>query len=473
MEFVALFAGFALPWGLGASLLFALNGGGAPGRAAWQWGCGWFVGAFLLTVWMRALSLAGIPFGTAVIAGPLALATAPLAWLALRRQPDRRTSLRAAAATVIGRHLAAWQRVVWIALLAWLAARFALLLYEVAVRPLYPWDAWTQWGTKARVWFALRTMVPFVFPPDWISTFGAAGYFDAAPNYPATVPLTQVWGALLIGRWDDALVNFPWWVNGVALGLAVYGALAIRRIPPLGALAGTWLMLSLPILNVHIALAGYADLAMAAYFTLAALAALDWTGTRRWQDALLALVLVAACLTVKNPGKLWALTLLPGVVVALIPRYGLRIAAFGFALVALLVAILAPTKLSLLGYQLQGQFRLPWTALADAYLMFGNWNLLWYGLLAAAVLGWRDLLSPGLASLSVIVGVGLMFLFFGFAFTNASAWVEDQSTVNRATLHLAPLLVVWMILTFRSWFASTQTVPAPEAALEDALKEPR
>ena len=465
MEFVALIAGFALPWALGASLLFALGVGGAPGNAAWQWGCGWFVGVFLLTVWMRALSLAGIPFGIAAIAGPLALATAPLAWWALRRQPDRRTSLRAAAARLTGGHLAGWQRVVWIALLAWLATRFALLLYEATMRPLYPWDAWTQWSTKARVWFALRTMVPFVVPSDWINTFGAAGYFDAAPHYPATVPLTQVWGALLVGRWDDALVNFPWWVNGVALGLAVYGALEIRRFPPLVALAGAWLVLSLPILNVHIALAGYADLAMSAYFTLAALAALDWTGTRRWQDALLALALVAACLTIKNPGKLWALMLLPGVVVALSPRFGLRIAAFGFALVGLLVAILVQTKASLLGYQLQGQFRLPWSALADAYLRFGNWNLLWYGLFATAVLGWRNLLAPGLASLTVIVTAGLVFLFFGFALTNAGAWVEDQSTVNRATLHLAPLLVVWIMLTLRSLSPAPQTARAPETAV--------
>jgi hypothetical protein len=415
---------------------------------------------------MRALSLAGVPFGVAAIAGPVALATAPLAWWALRRQPDLRTSLHAAVARLTGENLVGWQRIVWIALLVWLATHFALLLYEVAVRPLYPWDAWTQWSTKARVWFALRKMVPFVFQLDWINTFGAAGYFDAAPHYPATVPLTQVWGALLVGRWDDALVNFPWWVNGVALGLAIYGALENRRFPPPVALVGTWLVLSLPILNVHIALAGYADLAMSAYFTLAALAALDWTGTRRWQDALLALVLVAACLTIKNPGKAWALMLLPGVVVALSPRFGLRIAAFGFALLALLVAILAQTKLSLLGYQLQGQFRLPWSALADAYLMFGNWNLLWYGLLAIAVLGWRDLLAPGIASLTVIVAAGIMFLFFGFAFTNAGAWVEDQSTVNRATLHLAPLLVVWMMLTLRSWF----TAPQPDQASRDGIR---
>jgi hypothetical protein len=464
MEFVALIAGFALPWALGASLLFALPAGGASGRAAWKWGCGWFVGVFLLTLWMRALSLAGIPFGIGAIAGPLVVATALLAWFVLHRQKDLNASLRATGSALAGGHLAGWQRVVWIALLAWLFTRFAFLLYEVAVRPLYPWDAWTQWATKSRVWFGLRTMAPFVNPVDWFATRGAAGYIDAAPHYPATVPLTQVWGALLVGRWDDALVNFPWWVNGLALGLAIYGALDHRKFPPLVALTGTWLVLSLPILNVHIALAGYADLAMSAYFTLAALAALDWTGTRRWQDALLALLLVAACVTVKNPGKMWALTLVPGIVVALTPRFGLRIAGAGFVLVAALVAVLAQTNLSLLGYQLQGQFRLPWSALADAYLMFGNWNLLWYGLLATAVLGWRNLLAPELASLTVILAAGLMFLFFGFAFTNAGVWVEDQSTVNRATLHIAPLLVVWMMLTFRSWLQAAPTAPVPGAA---------
>ena len=26
----------------------------------------------------------------------------------------------------------------------------ALLFVEVATRPIYPWDSWTQWATKAR-----------------------------------------------------------------------------------------------------------------------------------------------------------------------------------------------------------------------------------------------------------------------------------------------------------------------------------
>ena len=43
-------------------------------------------------------------------------------------------------------------------------------------------------------------------------------------------------------------------------------------------------------------------------------------------------------------------------------------------------------------------------------------------------------------------------LLLGFSLTSAAIWVEDQSTVNRATLHLAPLLGVWLLLLMhRAW----------------------
>ena len=53
-----------------------------------------------------------------------------------------------------------------------------------------------------------------------------------------------------------------------------------------------------------------------------------------------------------------------------------------------------------------------------------------------ALVGARSLLGPGHRAAYGDAGLGLLFLLFGFAFTNAAAWVEDQSTVNRATLHL-------------------------------------
>ena len=146
--------------------------------------------------------------------------------------------------------------------------------------------------------------------------------------------------------------------------------------------------------------------------------------------------------------------LLPGLVAALLPRHGLRIAAAAFALAAVVALVLTRTGLAILGYRLQLEFDMPWSGLAEAYFLFANWHLLFYGALGVAVLAWRRLLSPGLAPLTLIVAAGLAFLVFGFAFTNARQWVEDQSTVNRATLHLAPLITLWMVLAFRAWAAT-------------------
>ena len=107
---------------------------------------------------------------------------------------------------------------------------------------------------------------------------------------------------------------------------------------------------------------------------------------------------------------------------------------------------------------------MPLSALFDAYFTFANWNLLWYCALATAVLCWRQLLSREVAPLTCVVAGGLMFLLVGFSFSQAGAWVEDQSTVNRATLHLAPLVAIWMLVTLRTWYASrVQALPASQA----------
>jgi hypothetical protein len=49
------------------------------------------------------------------------------------------------------------------------------------------------------------------------------------------------------------------------------------------------------------------------------------------------------------------------------------------------------------------------------------------------------------------VAAGALFLAVVFAFTNAREWVETQTTINRAVLHLAPLSAVWMLVAFRAW----------------------
>jgi hypothetical protein len=477
VDALATLLGLLLPWWLGIALLGALRPRdttlAGPGEAAWVVGAGYLAGAFLLTVWMRLLSASGLGFGLATVAGPVALAALACTFVAWRRPhaplaPAARGAFRA---LVTSPDLAGALRVAWWLLLAWLGLRFVLLGVELGTRPLYPWDAWTQWATKARVWYELGHVVPFARVDAWLAANGAA-YFDASPEYPPTMPLLQVWSCLALGRWDDTLMNAPWWAIGVALALVVYGGLRRLEVDAVAALVGAFLVASLPLANTHVALAGYADLPMAAWYTAAALAFLHWTKTRAGSDGVVALVLAIACTQIKNPGWFWAATLLPGLVVALAPKQGVRIVLIGFAVAAVALVALARFDLTLFNYQLKLDYKPAWGDLLQSYFLLGNWHLLWYGAIAVALLSWRQLLAPALAPLTVVVIGGLLFLFFVFGFTTASFYITDQTTVNRATLHFAPLVVVFLVVAWQSfarrWAAAVPGPVAPAAASPDA-----
>ena len=447
---------WGVTWLLGVAIV-AASLRAAPvrdGTRAWMIGCGYFVGAFAVTLWMRALSLAGVSFSIASIVLPLAVATGALAWYA--RAGWRTTSFTRASQR--------WEHWLFYAIVAWLVVRFSVLLLDVLFTPLYPWDAWIQWATKARVWYALGHIVPFGRTDAWFAANGTM-WFDASPNYPATVPLWQVWSSVALGRWDDALMNVPWWLAAVAFAVAVFGALRMSGLSAATAIVGTWVVSSLPLANVHVALAGYADLPMAAYYALAAIAVWHWSQSRTPGHALVASVLAIACLTIKTPGIVWAATLVPAVILALMPRHGPRIVAIGLVTVLLALALLAQVDAVVLGYRLHLDFAPAWQAIVASLFLLGNWHLAWYIVIAATIVGWKTLRAPTLAPLSVIVGGGALFLLVAFAFTNARNWVSDQTTINRALLHLTPLALVWTLLVLNARYARQQAAatPAPVA----------
>jgi hypothetical protein len=144
-----------------------------------------------------------------------------------------------------------------------------------------------------------------------------------------------------------------------------------------------------------------------------------------------------------------------------LPRHGVRVVLCGFAAVIGLLVVLARFKLALFNYPLNLNYQPAWGDLAESYFLLGNWHLLWYGAIAMALLAWRELLEPGLAPLTAIVAGGLLFLFVVFGFTTASLYITDQTTVNRATLHVAPLIVVFVVLAWeafaRRWVADRAT----------------
>ena len=481
MDVIGLLLGLCLVWAFGIACVAAMprKAGGVQetGRIAWVIGAGGLTGLLVATLLLRLLSLIGVHFSAAAIALPLLAATLALGgWTIRRGTRVTRDSLRdvsfKALTDLSGRSQNGAARTLWRLLLAWLVLRAALLFIEVATHPLYPWDAWTQWATKARVWYELGRIVPFEHTDAWLAAGGAA-YFDAAPNYPGTIALMQVLAGNFLGRWDDTLMNLPFWMLAVAFAFAVYGALREMGFAPTGALAGTWLVSSFPLANTHVALAGYADLPLAIFFCVAILACARWIRTREPADAALALLMLAALPLLKVPGRIWALLAAPALIVGALPRLGPRVVGAGFAIALFGLLLLAQTNPVLMGYQLHLDFAPDWEALANSFFLYDNWHLLWYGAIATAVLGRRQLMSPQVAPLTVVVAAGVAFVAFVLLFTHARDWLSDQSTVNRATLHLAPLVTLWMLAVFREWMRTLERpVPTPAPAAE-ATEESR
>jgi hypothetical protein len=156
------------------------------------------------------------------------------------------------------------------------------------------------------------------------------------------------------------------------------------------------------------------------------------------------------------------------VLVTITPRHGPKIVAGGLALATVVLVLLAQGNVTIFNYHLHLDFDPAWWALGDSYFLLGNWNLLWFAAIGVAVLAWRQLFAPALAPLTAVVTAGLLFLFVALVFTTARAWVTDQSTVNRATLHLAPLIAVFLVLGFRAfaanWAASHQAPTSRSAS---------
>jgi hypothetical protein len=443
MDAAMLVLSVLLPWAAGlAWLRFSPKGTPLPWSIAL--GYGHFVGILALTIAMRALSLAGMKWNFWVIA---ALVAAFGAIPVVRARGRWREALAAPAWRAEWGALEKWKRVLAYFLLALLAVRFAGLLLEIVWRPLFPWDAWMQWATKARVWYEHGRMVAFVPLDEWLRADPASVFTDPAPSYPATVPLLQVWGALALGRWDDALMNVPWFACGVALALAFHGQLRNWGASAFLAAVATYLLMTVPFVNTHVALAGYAELHLAALYGLAAMAFFLWARDGDARQGWLALAFALALPLVKKPGIFWLASFVPAYLVMLRPRA----AAIGLGIVAVAglgaLFFLRETGLRIFNYALTGDTDAGeiTKALGQNLFEMGNWNLFFWILGVTALAAWRRLLDGPLASMTAMVAFGAYFLAVVFYFSIAGDWVSDFSTVNRAVFHMVPLAAFWLV----------------------------
>jgi len=428
-------------------------------RTVLVWSHGAFLGLLFIPLCMWGLNKLGIPlsfFTTAAVGGVL-IAVALVA--RYRNQASVHAAPRPA---LVVSGIPTPQRVLLLFLLLLLVVRLATLGMEILWRPLFPWDATMHWATKAKVWFEYRNMVPFVDNGVWLNMGGEGVFTDRHPEYPATIPLLQVWMNLATGQWNNSLMNLPWLVCLVALGGMFYSQLRVAGVVPVIAIAGTYLLLSMPLVDIHVALAGYADLYLGAAYCGAIMAFYNWRASaQRWQ-ALLAICFALTCPLIKNEGLLWLTTFVPALVFIVVTRHKLVkllvLLLLGLGLLAVLM-YRNPIIVTQILHQITQFHPDGLTGMIISIWVHDNWHLFGYLLLAMVPVG---ALLPGARTrahlgIGIALGCAVLLFLFLFLFTEFGEGASNFTGVGRLSIQLIPGLAFLTMLLVNELLTRSNT----------------
>jgi hypothetical protein len=425
-----------------------------------------FGGGFVLGALLTALALAPlgridvdaiVPRVTLVL---LPLAVGTWAWVLLRA-PDE-----AAPGIVDTRRM---HPLMW-CLVALLAAHAWLMADEILLRPMYPWDAWAAWLMKPKAWMLGGHLDAFVGFDEWLAD--ASGTLRTAQtwSYPEALGRLAIWFASAWGDWNAGVVGAIWFALWVALLVGVYGGLRALGLARDRALIAAYALGSLPLINVHVALAGYADLWIAA---LIAFACLSWmrgleTGARG--PFVLAALFAALLPLVKLEGAIWLVLLAGAMFYAWMPLRLRRIALVlapvigaGVVIAYLMRWPLIAPALDRIGLSADTDVLLahaPAVIGAAAAGLFSqyNWHLFWIAFALTLIVRFARLRqSPALRFLGLFLLLGSAFLFALFVLTPAGKWAESYTAVKRQSIQIVPAMLVFEALLWRE--------PAPAAAI--------
>ncbi|HMR01918.1 MAG TPA: hypothetical protein PKA43_00950 [Candidatus Competibacter phosphatis] len=469
MEWWRVGLALGLPWLAGVLWLRALWRNAPAGIWPMALGYGGVLGLLAVTLLLRVQAAVGLPLN---FAGPitvltlLALAGGWLAWRRLWCDPDANPDASFNGIHWSGQKL--WRLALFVVLLLWLGWRLVDLAQEIWWQPLYPWDAWTTWTVRPRVWSEWHQLLPFVDLRHWLADTTGSVYTIDAWTYPYTVPLLALWPTLAYGAWNETAANLPWLGVVLALGLGFYGQARLWGVVPLTALIFTWLLLSLPLLDTHVALAGYADLWLATVFGLAVIALFQWARDGDRRQGWLALLLALACPSIKLEGVVWLFLFLPMLLTARLRGWWLLALAGVVLALGWVWWLTGGVEFNIPGL---GEFRLTpeliqvpylgrfalgyrgsWDPVMMNFLVLVNWHLLGYLMLLATGVAVVSVFKRGATRWQraglVFVVTSLLALFVLFFLTDAQRWAEQYTSINRVFLEFVPAFLFWVLTVF-------------------------
>ena len=458
-----MFLALLLPWLLGYMLAKWLIGAGHPRST--HLGYGYFLGMLFIAFVIRGWDALGQPLNFWAIMGVILLLISGVYIV------SRCTRSSAYPATIplwplrleYSRPL--WKLLTVVLLCLAILAHLTGNIQELWLRPTFPWDAWASWQPEAIQYFTNKSLYAPV---------------NTNPNYGELTTLILLWMMLASGETYEPFLHLPWLGIYIALGAIIYGHLSENN-GKLWGLTGCLLVLSLPYLNLHTALAGYADIWVTLIYAAAIFSLSRYLQTRRIGELILFLLLVVACAYAKRAGAGFAIALLSTAAISwmfraktivALPIAGLCILGLAVILlvisgvISLVIPLGAERSLTFTtsGLSITGllEFRLSpaWNPvpLSEALFQYSSWHLAsWYWCALAIVLiarrQWHALGSP--ECLGIALGLAICLLFFYLQPTSAA----DHTRLSRVLLYVMPLAAVMLI----NITAPLQLTPAQHA----------
>jgi hypothetical protein len=459
-----------LPLLAGSPWLLLAQRENAPGGLPVAIAYGYVLGLLIIVGGMKVLSLANVPIGL-LSASALPIVIGAIGWWRGSRFANSviRTALRSAQST--WRQMPRATRIAVIVAIALIAVRLATLAVESMSRPMFPWEAVSSVAAKARVWYEFGTIVLFVQPVDLLQGLGS--FTDADPGAFGLPSLLLVWTAIALGRWHEGAVSLPWLMLGIALALAFYGHLRRAGCGIAYSLVFTYLLISIPLVDMHIALSGAPQWIAAVGVGLASCAVLRWLNPATRTHELLVCAAIGAILASCTLPTTWPWLGILAIAGAIQrwPRLAGKLSV-GIPLV-ILIALLAlmQTPATIGGRLFQVRLAAEWSETPESLLLLDNWHLLFGILLLIAIAGWRRMFTPSWRAQTWIVGMGLGLMIVKGVLSLPPNWFGGLRDFSYAGLQLAPVMLMWIALLAHD-IATEERSPEPSQPPGDSEVPP-
>lgn len=337
--------------------------------------------------------------------------------------------------------------------------KLAFVFFEATHRPLYSWDTWTNWSAGAKLFFYEKGLL---LESSGEHFFGR-GYRPFL-GHPLHATFMQVWSALWLGRFDEALVKIYSFFYFLAM-LALFYAAVKEEAGKKFALVSTYLLSSMPILTYH-AQEGYADLPLSFYSLAAVICFWKFLTTEKKGLLVMAGTMLGFGVLTKNEGLFYVVAVGFAFIAA---RYGKSQSRGIFlkelACLILPVVILAGpwfiAKLAMglgFGHGLAGsEFNwlsdplygsddprgVHWEVIGKGlreWMLTANFNLMFPVMAVSFILGIREILRSELKYLYIII-FSVMAMFIFVYLTLEVTTVMDATGIHRNTLTYAPIIL--------------------------------